>query len=48
METDKRYLALAWIGVVSLIVLLFSVRITPASDLGDDRTTRESAIQDKQ
>lgn len=34
MSTERRYLALAVIAVVSLIALLFSVRITPARDLG--------------
>lgn len=34
MSTEKRYLVLATVAVVGLIVLLFSVRITPARDLG--------------
>lgn len=34
MDEANRYLALAVIAIVSLIVLLFSVRITPARDLG--------------
>lgn len=34
MSSDQRYLILALAGVVALIALLFSVRITPARDLG--------------
>lgn len=34
MSTENRYLMLVTVAVVSLIVLLFSVRITPARDLG--------------
>lgn len=34
MEGPNKYLALAVVAVVGLIVLLFSVRITPARDLG--------------
>jgi hypothetical protein len=34
MNTENRYLVLASIAVLSLIVLLFSVRITPAHDYG--------------
>lgn len=43
MTTENRYLALATVAVVSLIVLLFSIRITPARDLGqwqDNSTTQ--------
>lgn len=34
MGTENRYLALAVVAVLSLIVLIFSVRITPARDFG--------------
>lgn len=34
MKTEWRYLALAIAAVVGLIVLLFSIRISPARDLG--------------
>lgn len=33
MKTDKRYLALAVLSVMAMIVLLFSIRISPARDL---------------
>lgn len=34
MNTERRYLVLAITAVVGLIALLFSVRLTPARDLG--------------
>jgi hypothetical protein len=34
MRTEHRYLALAIAAVVGMIVLLFSIRISPARDLG--------------
>lgn len=34
MNTERRYLALAIVAVLSLIALLFSIRITPARDVG--------------
>lgn len=43
MEGPNKYLALAVVAVFGLIVLLFSVRITPARDLGQwqDGTVRQ-------
>lgn len=34
MNPGQRYLALAIVAVVSLIILLFSIRVSPARDLG--------------
>lgn len=38
MRSENKYLAVAVVAVFSLIILLFSVRITPARDLGQWET----------
>ena len=44
MSAERRYLALAVAAVVVLIVLLFSVRITPARDLGQWDNNADPAV----
>jgi hypothetical protein len=34
MNTQNRYLALAIVGVLAMIVLIFNVKVSPAHDLG--------------
>jgi hypothetical protein len=42
MDMHNRYLALAWVAVVALIILLFSVRVTPARELDRRHHARAS------
>jgi hypothetical protein len=47
MDTDNRYLTLAVVAIMVLIVLLYSMHIAPARDLGQwDAVNSDSAVRD--